>query len=287
MPDLESPTVVETPPVVPVVEVPPAAVDADTLDDLDPNAPEPGGADPQAIRARKEYRARKRAETAAQSEREQRIALEARLQALEETREERRAAQPVVPPVTRYTGVQLQEAVDTGRITTADMIEYMAETKATQVRATQRVRDTQDSQERDHQKTAMTELDAYAKAYPQLTGEHPQRSAIQQEYRRLTEDFGLPGDIRTQLMAIKLVLGPVSRLGEQKVSRDAARVKATQDLHAETGGTGTAGAPAVTPAAIDAQISKLPAIHQEYIKRRGLLGKELEGYVKALRERPK
>ena len=283
----QTPILDETPPVESAVEAPPAAPDADTLDDLDPNAPEPGGADPQAVRARREYRARKRAETTAQSEREQRIALEARLQALEEARQERQVAQPVTSPVTRYTGAQLQEAVDAGRITTADMMEYLAETKATEMLASQRARDTQENQQRDHHKTAMAELDAYAKAYPQLTGEHPQKAEIQQEYRRLTQDYGMPADIRTQLMAIRMVLGPVSRLEEQKVSRDAARAKATQDLHAETSGTRTEGTTATTSTAVDAQVSKLPAIHQEYIKRRGLRGKELEGYVKTLQARPK
>lgn len=286
MPDVQTPLVPETPPAESIVETPSAVADAETLDDLDPNAPEPGGADPQAIRARKEYRARKRAEVAAQSEREQRIALEARLQALEEAREERQVTTPAAVPATRYTGAQLQEAVDAGRITSADMMEYLAETKATQLLAVQRTRDMQDMQQRTHQQTAMAELDAYAKAYPQLSGEHPQKAEIQQEYRRLIQDYGMPGDIRTQVMAIKMVLGPVSRLEEQRAGREAARTRAGQTFHAEGGGN-VASSDAGTATTIDAQVLRLPAIHQEYIRRRGLRGKELEGYVKTLQARPK
>ena len=90
---------------------------------------EPGGTDPQAVRARKEYRQRKRYEHALVQEREARIAAEARATALADAR------RTPVQPERRYTSAELQQAVDAGTITGIEAADYLARVNAEDVGA--------------------------------------------------------------------------------------------------------------------------------------------------------
>ena len=245
---------------------------------------EPGGADPQAVRARKEYRARRRVEKELVQEREQRIRLEARMQALEEQARPVIAPAPVQAPV-RYTRQQLQQAVDAGTISVGDMAEYLAETKVSAAFAAERQRTQVETQERTVQVSALGELEGYVAAHPWLKAEadDPRKDQIRQEYQHFVQDFGMPADLRTQVAAVKAVLGPMSKAAEVKAAQAAARQQGAGDFHAEGGGGKAPGGEQVV--AGDKMLAKLPKAHQEYVARLGLRGKELEGYVKAYQAR--
>ena len=96
--------------------------------DLEEEEREPGGDSPEQIRARKEYRLRKKKETELQTEREKTIALEARVQTLEEVAT-RRAEQPPVVEQKRLTSAEAWQKVDLGEWTREQASDHIADTR--------------------------------------------------------------------------------------------------------------------------------------------------------------
>lgn len=199
---------------------------------------EPGGASPQEIRARKEYRARKRAEDAAQQEREQRIAAEARLKLIEDQAKQR-AAQTVPKPARRFTTAEVLQAVNNGPngIQMAEAIEYIFETKDLARRQVEQQRHSREQQV----SAAQSELREYFEVDPRLkTSEHPKAKEIAARYSDIVTRLGMPRTHAAMLLAYREVLGPVERL--RQVKETTKMTRQTRDTHVETsGGKGDAG----------------------------------------------
>lgn len=174
---------------------------------------EPGGAEPQAVRARKEYRARKRAEEENRELRESLYKLQGQVDVL--TQQASKLAQP--PTEKEWTSDQLQRAVDEGRI--EDNPEIRAE-----IRRRQKREIAQDvlSGVMTHQgkidsfRRAQETFDSYREAIPALDDKNSEefRSVIR-EMETLVAG-GLENNIVTQTLAVKAAMGPLGRYQKRK-----------------------------------------------------------------------
>ncbi|MGH9876028.1 MAG: hypothetical protein ACRD5H_00175, partial [Nitrososphaerales archaeon] len=172
--------------VEPVVEPLPEPEPIVSLE-LDEDDREPGGSSPQEVRARKEYRSRKRVEASLAHEREARIAAEARTQALLEQR-----SKPSTAETPRYTTAQLQEAVDMGKISPIEAADYLAkvnfEEMAAKVLQTERSRIDREN----HESQASSILQQYIAEVPWVADKtDPRYSRLEAEYATLTDPNGL------------------------------------------------------------------------------------------------
>ena len=266
-PVAETAPVVETPVVEPVVE---------THDDPDR---EPGGDSPQEIRARKEYRLRKRLETELFELQQEKAVQNARLKTLEEVTKQ----QPTKPVV--YTTAQLQAAVDAGTISVVEAADYLAEQRAKQtadrVLKQERARD----DESYRQNLAQKQIDSYVAVAPWLKDKYDdRRRPLETEYQRLIDPQGMYryGDsLVTEALLLEKVLGPVEAFkAKARLDKSAG---GNTSFHAESG-AGGAGAPA-KPTGGNADMSKLPQHVRDYFEKSGMSVKDRESYAKTYLEK--
>ena len=244
---------------VPVEEKPTLAPPEPELSAVEDDDKEPGGSDPQAVRARKEYRARKRYETALTHERDLRIAAEARAQALTE----QRAAPAKQEPQRRYSASELQQAIDAGSITAVEAADYLAKvhSEETAARVLQSERVKADVEQRYGQ--AASVLQQYVAEVPWLTDKTDARySKLEAEYARLTDPTGLyrlPRDASTDVLVLERMVGSLDKL------RRAKEVQGRTDMHVESGAGGV-GAKGVSGAQSGANrtLDKMPAHYHTY-----------------------
>ena len=220
----------------------------------------PGGDDPQAVRARKEYQARKRAEEALAVSREREIRAEERARVLQEQLK----TKPRVEPKKIWSIAEVNAAVRDGRITDpADADRYIdEEILPARIDAVLAQREAAKTQKTPIESAAKY-IDEYIDLHPALkdtTSNDFQRVAL--EYNRLVKEDGLPGDFRTQKVALNMVLGTLDQRREKIRLADIAAKARTIPVD---GGSG--GAPAST-GKID--ISKAPATMQADWEREGV-----------------
>ena len=266
----------EAPPQAPPEPTPPepeARVEATPEPPPDPEEGEPGGDDPQAVRARKEYRGRKRAQEEAQREREARIAAEARATVLEESRRQAPPppAGPPAPPA--YKPSDLMRSVSAGTVTREDAEAYIgsnypalrgkpleaavaAEVVQEQMTALHR-----QSQVQTVEARANTEIQDYVKHVPALAQTTSREfQDVAKAYQGLVQE-GYPDHITTQRLALRTVFGPLERVASTRE----AQMDQRRNAPAQTGGDGTGRRP-------DAQTkppSNLTDRQRDFIKQRG------------------
>lgn len=188
---------------------------------------EPGGSSPQEIRARKEYRARRGLEKQLESERIERVRVEERLRALEEYR----PAAPAAPAEREYTAEEVQTAIDAGQFTVAQAAEYFAEVKAKRLQA----QAVQVAAAAEPFKRAVTEVNEYIAHLPWTKDQtSPEFKQVKAEYQSLVRDFGYADDIRTQLVAIKQVAGPLEKIKQRMQVATQTRQARAATAHSET-----------------------------------------------------
>ena len=201
---------VEAPVVEPVVEPNEAAPEtpaelplaAEAADDEG----EPGGSSPQEIRARKEYRARRGVEKQLESERIERVRLEERLRTLEEVS---RAQTPAPAAERVFTPQEVQAAIDAGQVSAAEGMTYLAKQEARRVIAEQQ----QAARAIEPFKRAGDLVSEYMAHLPWTQNQQSDEfKQVKAEYNRLVNEFGHANDIRTQLVALEKVAGPLDKL---------------------------------------------------------------------------
>ena len=248
---------------------------------------EPGGADPQAVRARKEYRRRVKLQQDLQAEREQRISAEARAEALAEMRQAPAApATPEKPAFQIFSDEQVSQAVEQGVITPVQASIYVAKREthlaheaAEKTRREEATRTQLQTAALQVEQKASQELDAYKKLYPTLTtGEHPRWGEIQAAYTDL-RNRGLSDTLTTQALAVRLVLGTVETTTKQEETVRMARERQASDFHSEggggseAGGKGNGGDP----------LAKVPQRYKDFWKSRGYTREEMIAEAKFIR----
>ena len=211
---------------------------------------EPGGADPQAVRARKEYRARKAAQEQLATERLEKARLEGELKALKE-----KPAEPKAPDKV-YNLAELQAAVDGGQLTQAEMTAYLVKQEAKRIRE----ESNREAQAQKPIELAKSEINEYFQFVPDLADKSSETfKKAAQEYAQLLER-GLPDNKVTEALAVKIAVGSLDRLRKRQEVANNTRNGA--QFHAETGAGGTQ-----TPKAPD--ISKAPVYLVESWDRKG------------------
>ena len=198
---------------------------------------EPGGDSPEQIRARKEYRLRKKIEAEAQVEREKVIALEARVQTLQEVAERKPPVTQVAQP-TRFTSAEAWQKVDAGEWTRENASEYIADNRYLANRNQEQQEEKQIKEILGPIEEAKKQVVEYTKLLPSLATEtHPKWKQI-----LASIDFYKGEDPRrTQVQAARLALREV--LGSIEAVRENIRVSGARpsgDHHMETRG-GNAG----------------------------------------------
>jgi len=234
------------------VEEPAPAIEA--IPDEPVSAPaepdgEPGGASPEDIRARKEYRTRKTVEKELQSERIERIRLEERLRLLEQ-----QAPQPQAPAKPRvYTLEEVQGALDEGKITHTQASAYLARVEAERVHDEREARAAAQLKVQAPIERATNEVNEYMALLPWTNDRASEEfKEVANTYYSLVNQYGMPDNIVTQRIAIERVAGSLDRIKARMASdRDTRRAR-IDDAHSET----PAGGPAPSSAN---NLSKAPA----------------------------
>jgi len=264
---------VETSVVEPVV-VEPAVVEPVATETHDDPDHEPGGSTPQDIRARKEYRLRKRLEGEVFELQQERTATNARLKTLEEVTKPQPSKQRV------YTTQELQAAVDAGTISVVEAADYLAEHRARQtadrVLKQERVRDDESSR----QARAQEQIDKYVEVAPWLKDKYDsRRKPLETEYVRLIDSNGIyryPDNVVTEALLLEKTLGSLETF-KAKIRLDKSSGSNTQ-FHTESGAGGAAPTP--KPADGKADMSKMPKHFIEYWDKSGTSQKEREKEAK-------
>ena len=199
---------------------------------------EPGGDSPQEIRARKEYRLRKKIEAEAQTEREKVIALEARVQTLQEVVERKPQTTPVAPPA-RLTSAEAWQKVDTGEWNRESASEYIADTRYLANRSQEQQEDKAVREILGPVEEAKKEALEYVKLIPSLaTKAHPKWGEILQSIEFYRREDPRRTQVQAERLALREVLGPIDRVRENlRVSV----ARPSGDHHMETRGGGGFG----------------------------------------------
>lgn len=211
---------------------------------------EPGGDDPQAIRARKEYRLRRRLESELSLLQQEKIAATARMQTLEEFYKPK-AAQPRV-----YTTQELQTAIDAGTITVVEAADYLAEqrSKATADRVLKEER--QRASDESRTATAQQRIDSYVEMLPWLRDKtDSRRRVLETAYGRLMRDYELKDNLTTESLFLEKQFGSLDSL-KAKARLDTDN-RTHSDTHMESG-RGGGDAPVVPKPGQKPDLAKMP-----------------------------
>ena len=272
----------------PVVEVAPIAEETSVVEPVvethdDPDT-EPGGNTPQEIRARKEYRLRKRLENELFDLQQERAATNARLKTLEEV------TKPQPAKAREYTNAELQAAVDAGTITNIEAADYLAERRARQTADRVVTQERKRDDEASRQSMAQAQIDKYVEVAPWLNDKRAsRRKPLEAEYVRLIDPNGvyrLPDSTATEALLLEKVFGNVETFKAK--SKLATTSRAAVDSHVESGAGGGGMPPPRTDGKVD--LSKMPKHLVEFWDRSSTSQKEREKeaalYIK-LRGQPK
>lgn len=169
----------------------------------EPNPLEPGGERFKQVwaRAKSAEAEREAARQEAQREREERIRLEERLKAREESPSQQEP---------EYTWDQLEAAIAEGRITRQWAQDHREKVVAKRVAKEVLSKVESQTQTLQHTNTVQSEIDRYVMAIPEIkqTGS-VERTKIEQEYNYLVGHLGYPPTIATQLAATRAALGSI------------------------------------------------------------------------------
>lgn len=229
------------PPVEPPV-VPPATPDDD--------GGKPTGDDPQAVRARKEYQGRKRAESEREQARLENIRLSERLKTIEEERQKQTAK----PQDRVFTIAEVNAAVDAGTISRADADRYIESEVIPATYKKLRAQEQQVEQQKAPIDRAIQDIGEYKKLFG--WGAEPDRTSpdfikVENKYRELIAT-GLPNNEVTERVAIEMVHGSLDALRKKREYAAANATARTFPVDGGAGGTGGGGNGRV-------DISKAPA----------------------------
>lgn len=183
----------------PEVEVEAPATEGDEPEDRR----KPSGDSPQAVRARKEYLARQKAEQRAE-EAERRLA---------QLQNERQA-----PGRTKIlTPREVWDMAEEGKVKPFEAINYITQYHARATAAENQQEKDADERTQKILNAARDELQQYLDVEPEIaTQEHKEFPKIKKEYDRLVNEFGYENSVRTELLATRHVLGPLEQLKQRK-----------------------------------------------------------------------
>ena len=242
------------------------------------DAGEPGGAEPQAVRARKEYRARKKLEQDLHAERIRIARLEGELQG----RQAPAKADPKEPEAPKYAEAEVLAAVTDGSITAAQGAQYLKGIRDYELgRVKRELLEEVDKRggTRQVQQAAEKELADYVGAIPALKDPYSREFAsAKAEYDRLTQ-LGMQGDsLAKQAMAVRAAFGPLE--GIKRKSAQPAYERDQRGGARETNGSGARPADG-GGGSDESQVRKMIAQTQiDYWRRHGKTWKEMLADVK-------
>ncbi len=206
---------------------------------------EPGGASPEDVRARKEYRTRRRVETELMAEREARIRLEEQLSATRQQQER-------VPEKPVYTAEQVQAEMDSGALPVSLGARYLARIETEQAIREDRQREAA----RRPLDNAIRQLKEYKAELDWLADpSHPNTRRAEAKYDELVARGHVANQITT-VTALELVAGDLATIRRKNEMREATRAGARPAVPDASGG------PAPVVGKVDA--TKAPASMQQY-----------------------
>lgn len=207
-------------------ETPPQAVVPPPQDD----DAEPGGSGPNDVRARREYRTRKKLEQELQAEREQRIRQDERLKALEQ-----QAQKPDVPQKkVYYSAEQVQAAVDSGQIGQAQAWAFLARQEAERVADEREEKFNQAQRAQAPIEKALPIVNEYMALLPWTSDNRsPEFRQYANEYATLVQD-GFPDNLVTQKVVFEKLVGSIDKLRAKVASDKMTRQARINDVHTET-----------------------------------------------------
>ena len=206
---------------------------------------EPGGASPEDVRARKEYRTRRRVEGELMAEREARIRLEEQLNAARQ-QQERVAEKPV------YTAAQVQAEMDSGALPVSLGTQYLARMETERAIREDRAREAA----RRPVEAAIARIGEYREVLDWTNDRtHPNFIKARVKFRELVAR-GSPANEATELTALEFVAGDLETVRRKNEMREATRAGARPAAADASGG------PAPVSGKVDA--TKAPASMQEY-----------------------
>jgi hypothetical protein len=245
----------------PVVETP-VETEVQTQVETPVDEGKPGGDDPQAVRARKEYGRRVKAEQETEAERLRVARLEGELEALKQ--------KPAPTAEKVYTMAEVNAAVEAGTITRAQGDSYIQEHTLPNV--FKQVLSARDAEQRQLQPLVKAEADIedYKRQIPELNNKSdPKFVAVANQYHRLVAD-GLPENLVTQRVALEMTYGSLDKLKKKAEIEAQTRERGANGMPVDTG----AGGPKPTNGKVD--VSKAPAHLVAYWDRTGTSAKDRE-----------
>ena len=196
---------------------------------------EPGGDSPEQIRARKEYRLRKKIEAEAQTEREKVIALEARVQTLQEVAQRKPSVDQQEPPK-RFTSAEALRKVDNGEWTREQASDYIADSRYLVNRTQEKAEEAAVRNILGPVEEAQKEAFEYVALDPRLkNGTHPKFKEILKQVAFYRREDPKRTPIQAERLAMRQVLGD---LGDFRESLKTNNARPSGDHHVETMGGG-------------------------------------------------
>lgn len=196
-----------------------------------PDEGKPGGDDPQAVRARREYQARKRAEQELEAERIRVARLEGENQALKQ--------QTVKKDDERvFTIAEVNAAVEAGTITRQQGDAYIENVILDRkLEAKLKAREVEQRQLQPLEQ-AESDIEEYKRHLPFLRDKNdPKFVAVAEQYRRLVQS-GLPDNYVTQRTAVEITYGTLDKIRKQSEIETATRNRGVNLMPSDTGGNG-------------------------------------------------
>lgn len=213
----------------------------ESLDDGGGDEPEPGGDDPQAVRARKEYRRRKKAEEQARALENQVLTLSGQIQALQEVKD-RQPQQQRGMTLESMSSAQIRAWSEQNGHEFDPAVQQVIREKEEQEREDRLLAKwEQRQQQRELTRTAGEQLLEYQASIPALN--RPGSEELVQVAKELNGlmNNGLPNNEATQLMAVKMVFGPIGKLKGRQGSDNYSRRNREVSQETNSGGGGGTG----------------------------------------------
>lgn len=238
----------------------------------------PGGTDGTAVYARKEHAKVKKLNSELQTEREARIALEARVQTLQEVAT-RRVEQPPVVETKRFTSTEAWQKVDNGEWSREQASEYIADSRYIENRNREKQEEKAVREILGPVEDAKKQAFEYVELDPRLRdGTHPQWKDIVANVAFYRKEDPRRTQIQAERLALRQVLGPLNEFKErQRVSQ----ARASGDHHMETqSGGSTSG----FKGGSDGKFKDIPDHVKDLWEKSGVSDKDREIEAKYFRE---
>lgn len=223
-----------------VAEAEEAARAGKEAQELEEEEREPGGDSPEQIRARKEYRLRKKTESALQVEREKGIALEARVQTLQEVAT-KKIEQPPAAEEQRLSSAEAWAKFDAQEWTRDQVTDYIFETNYARQRGREKAEERTAREILGPIEAARKEALEYIKLDSRLADRtHPKWNEILKSVDFFRKEDPRRTDIQAERLALREVLGPIEGVKEKQRMSGA---RPSGDHHTETRGGGGGNPP--------------------------------------------